>query len=435
MAFFPAENLATVSIVVIIEQNVAEGAHSFNALLNAVRNWRGFGYRFEIIEHPHKEGSITEEVIGNADELWFFGTELCEKPEEALKLTPDEIALIQKRMNEGVGVFATGDHEAVGWGLCGHLPPRVANMRNWGDAGAPSEDRPWSYESTIRSPDQDVFRPELAGDSNRDEPDDFDVLPKPVWVLHLSKESPHELMQLPVRGVRKTAIRFLPDHMHEGKLHDYAEKPLSNEAAALVTEYKEGPFPQIVARSVRSLFDDADNPYNCVSYPVVSAYEAAEESLWGNIVVDSTFHHWTDQNALRLRFTPAWLHIEQYAINVANWLLGKAGRKKVEQAVVEYIRKTGDDGAEVIRLLDANERKQAIDSLRLNIAPRMIKQRIVSDTLERILLGRVISTSRAQVEAFARGFKNVDAKMVSSLDETDRQRFVLGLRFEEIRKK
>jgi hypothetical protein len=183
------------------------------------------------------------------------------------------------------------------------------------------------------------------------------------------------------------------------------------------------------------VFDCESNPIDCASYPVVSAYEATVDSAWGNIVVDSTFHHWTNENAVRLRFTPAWLHVEQYAINVANWLMGAAGRKKVFQSVVDYIRDTGEEGARVVQLLGSKQDKDALAYLWESIGKRMGEQRVVADTLERILLGGVVSASPATVERFLAqiGNEHVDPVVVQRLDDVNKQRLVLGLEFAKIR--
>ncbi|TDR46786.1 hypothetical protein DFR29_103322 [Tahibacter aquaticus] len=434
MIFYPEDRLTPVNIVVFIEPNAADGEYSFNALLDTVRNWRGFGYRFQVDVHVYRPGLINEDLIGNADELWFFGTALCDGQEPTVKLTREESALIQVRMDMGVGVFATGDHVAIGSGLCGELPPRAANMRTWSGVRAPTEQRPMNIESTIRSADRDLYSRGQHAADGREDRDDFDALPKPIWVLHEPNSSPHELLQLPVKGSRKTAIRFLPDHAHEGKLHDYAAS-VGSELAALAAEYRSGPMPRIVARSACSVFNSENNPIDCASYPVVSAYEAPADSPWGNIVVDSTFHHWTDENAVRLRFTPAWLHVEQYAINVANWLMGAAGRQKVFQSVVEYIRETGEDGARVIQLLGNSQDKDALSYLWESIGKRMGEQRVVADTLERILLGGVVSASPDTVERFLAqiGNEHVDPVAVQRLDDANKQRLVLGLEFAKIR--
>lgn len=387
MIHFPTGRLLPLSIVAVIEPNAAAGAHSFNHLLDTVRNWRGFGYRFHVLEHVHQAGSITPQLIRDADELWFFGTELCVAGTEFAHISDAEVAAISERMDAGAGVFATGDHEDIGAGLCAAIP-RVRNMRVWSGAQAPRQLPPRSVDSTFRSAWRDIIDPDPQARLPRDfdQLDDRDATPKPVWVFHHADGRPHELMQLPLRGVKSGRIRFLPNHKHEGLLLDLRDCADVHERVALDAEYQAGAIPRIVARSVRSVFDTTqDQPVDCASYPVVSAYEAPDASGWGNIVVDSTFHHWTDSNALRLRFSPAWLHVQQYAINVANWLLGTAGRRKVRTAVQDYIRATVDGGDEILAAIAAGETEAAFERLARYAGLRMSEQRIVADMLKRIL--------------------------------------------------
>lgn len=387
MIHFPTEKLLPLTILAVIEPNAAAGAHSFNHLLDTVRNWRGFGYRFQVLEHVHQRGSITPELIRDADELWFFGTELCVRGTDFVSLGDTEIAAIGERMEAGVGVFATGDHEDIGSGLCAAIP-RVGNMRVWRGAQAPRQLPPRSYDSTFRSAQRDIVDPDPQAKlcKDFDQLDDRDATPKPIWVFHRADGRPHELMQLPLRGVQSGRIRFLPNHRHEGLLFDLHERADPAERAALEAEYQVGAIPRIVARSVRSVFDTVHGqPVDCASYPVVSAYEAPEASGRGNIVVESTFHHWADSNALRLRFSPAWLHVEQYAINVANWLLGTAGCGKVRPAVQDYLRATVHGGDEILALISAGDAAAAFERLNRHAGLRMSEQRVVADMLRRIL--------------------------------------------------
>jgi hypothetical protein len=284
-----------------------------------------------------------------------------------------------------MGVFATGDHEDIGSGLCAAIP-RVGSMRVWRGAQAPRQLPPHSYDSTFRSAQRDIIDPDPQAKLPKDfdQLDDRDATPKPIWAFHHADGRPHELMQLPLRGARCGRIRFLPNHRHEGLLLDLQERADPGERAALEAEYQAGAIPRIVARSVRSVFHAGHgNPVDCASYPVVCAYEAHEASGWGNIVVDSTFHHWADSNALRLRFSPAWLHVEQYAINVANWLLGAAGRRKAREAVRDYIRATVHGGDEILALIAAGNADAAFERLIRYAGLRMSEQRVVADTLRR----------------------------------------------------
>jgi hypothetical protein len=61
------------------------------------------------------------------DELWLFGVG---GPTETSAVTDSELAAISRFMQNGGGVFATGDHEDLGLPLNGRIP-RVRTMRKW----------------------------------------------------------------------------------------------------------------------------------------------------------------------------------------------------------------------------------------------------------------------------------------------------------------
>ncbi len=62
------------------------------------------------------------------DQVWFFG--LQQIGPYGRSLTSVELASIARFMNKGGGVFATGDHQSMGYKLCGEIP-RVRSMRRW----------------------------------------------------------------------------------------------------------------------------------------------------------------------------------------------------------------------------------------------------------------------------------------------------------------
>src|SRR5688572_6798062 len=61
------------------------------------------------------------------EELWLFG---IEGEKSAYKLTDPELKVVSDFMNAGGGVFGTGDHQDLGFALCGRLP-RLRSMRKW----------------------------------------------------------------------------------------------------------------------------------------------------------------------------------------------------------------------------------------------------------------------------------------------------------------
>ena len=424
MNYYPIEKTLTIKILAIFEMNVGSGEWSFNYLLDAIRNWRGFGYRFEVREHIHEENSITEALVADADELWFFGTALCEETKNSRPLNKMEIAAVKARMDAGVGVFATGDHDAIGSCLCEQIP-RVDKMRIWRGKKA-SE----SYNSSVRSPYRDVMDYERAAKYGEIETDDRDTSAKQIWATTIDDDvSARELFQLGYMGKEKHWIRFLPDHAHEGQLYDFTV----DDPKIFTAVYPGAPLPRVVAYANRAAADEEDAA-GFVKYPVVSVYES--KSKEGNIVVDSTFHHWTDSNALRLRFSPTWLHVEQYAINVANWLLGKRGREKVKNAVEQYIAEIEGNGKELLSAVKKGDKAKARELLEMS-GRRLGEHRIVVDTLDRILFdGALKVIAKADEKDLAQLIsqrwtlpEGFDAKILR--DEGKLETVLIGLTFAE----
>lgn len=62
----------------------------------------------------------------NYDQIWLFGF----APNATDGLSDSENRVIIDFMNSGGGVFATGDHSSIGYGIAGRLP-RIRKMRNW----------------------------------------------------------------------------------------------------------------------------------------------------------------------------------------------------------------------------------------------------------------------------------------------------------------
>ncbi|MDC8013026.1 hypothetical protein [Tahibacter soli] len=430
MIHYPPEKNYCVNILAIFEKNVGDGEWSFNHLLDAVRNWRGFGYRFVVREHVRlKDKPITEELVEDVDEMWFFGTALCNKPENSLPLSDDEVAVINARMIVGVGVFATGDHEQIGACLCERIP-RVDRMRVWRGADAPRQMPPDSYNSNLRSPYRDVIDYKLTTMYGDVETDDSDTSAKQIWTTRDDASgTAHELFQLGYVGTEKQWVRFLPDHMHEGRLRDYSA---TDDPAIFSQTYPGAPLPRIVAYANRMSFS-MGRKGRSLEYPVVSVYES--ENCEGNIVVDSTFHHWTDSNALRLRFSPTWLHVEQFAINVANWLLGWRGRDKVKKGIIEYIATTSEQRKRLIEDEAIEEVADDIGKVANYMSRQLGEHRIVVDALERILYGNVLSAKNRKNEMeldtrIRAGWPQLKGANLKDLRETGKlPSVILGLTF------
>ena len=248
----------------------------------------------------------------NFDEIWFFG--LRHESETISKMNDQELRIVSEFMDNGGGVFATGDHEDLGASLCGRIP-RVRSMRKWTfDYNAVAD----GYElydpsSGDGPPVYGAHRHDtlIAGHNTGFTFDDqSDDLAAPIIPTiygfgnqYLSYRYPHPVLCGP-RGV----IAILPDHMHEGHClvptnpglsttfdgYTSVEYPTLNSFQVL---------PDVIAKGVVTAHetDNAgvggiqDVPAIAAQFGCIGAYDGQAASV-GRVVVDSTFHHFVNIN-------------------------------------------------------------------------------------------------------------------------------------------
>ncbi|TVP77751.1 MAG: hypothetical protein EA353_09755 [Puniceicoccaceae bacterium] len=229
---------------------------------------------------------------------------------------------ISNFMNEGGGVFATGDHDSLGSVLCGHLP-RVRAMRAWfgpNDTTSPMEaDFPHNFLpfGTVRA---DTVQENPAGDYTQGEPEEVyvyfenqsDSIPQPLEVV----QPTHPILRRNGRD-----ITVYPDHMHEGNTIGAVED--GPDAAAIRAAYEadhpilgagndEFPalggareFPRVIATGQVREQRQRRASSNASIVDSVLAEPKAVNTLciydgWrvgvGRIVTGATFHHYIDLN-------------------------------------------------------------------------------------------------------------------------------------------
>ena len=99
--------------------------------------WEGFTIQ---VTKAHRENKNAAAIGADLINFDFAAHDLSQYDEILLfpilsdnvtsNATDAEVAAIAKFMDAGGGVFATGDHEDLGAGLCARLP-RIRNMRRW----------------------------------------------------------------------------------------------------------------------------------------------------------------------------------------------------------------------------------------------------------------------------------------------------------------
>jgi hypothetical protein len=275
------------------------------------------------------------------DEIWFFGMSRFVDPKrpefkDSLSLKDDELRIISQFMDNGGGVFATGDHQDIGNGLCARIP-RVTSMRKWyfrylgenGEPVAPPVGIPVAPPVGIPGFDPGL---DLGQDSStrhdtlrkgHDEVYQFDdqsddipqkIIPKMYTTKYWNKEGifikryPHPLLSKS-RGV----INVLPDHMHEGEC--YVDEDLTKSFdfdGYTTTEYPILPKtgkrlkPEVIAEAIVIGGHITDNQENssidspatiAKIFGVLGAYDGHKVNV-GRVAVDSTWHHFININVI-----------------------------------------------------------------------------------------------------------------------------------------
>jgi hypothetical protein len=242
--------------------------------------------------------------IDKYDQVWLFG-DFGE--EEETPLDQSELEVLSRFMNAGGGVFATGDHENLGYAMCGNVP-RVRSMRKWCFKNCRSTDlkAPGKLDATRLDTLRQGVDPGFQGS---DQSDNMPQEIRPKFFLEPAGTGahPHPLL---VDG--QFAITVLPDHMHEGecvvptdlgkqlKFNDYVFDEYPDVGATPVRMP-----PQSVALSISAggrLLDQLDTllPIEPRAFSPIVAYDGHQVLIdgkqLGRVVVDSSFHHFLDIN-------------------------------------------------------------------------------------------------------------------------------------------
>jgi hypothetical protein len=271
-------------------------------------------------------------TTANYDQIWLFGF-------SATAITPAEQATIAKFMKAGGGVFATGDHANLGFGMGNHIP-RVRGMREW--SGIPMSS-PSRLDTVIDAGIDNIkqFNDQANAVPQRTYPVFFsnggDDFVASSWAVH------------PVLRHSSGAVDFMPDHPHESEC--LAPAPVAGNFAGV----EEWPTPigggsriapEVISVSVsagRFVVSGAPTPSG-TKPPVkprcfggISAYNGDAAKV-GRIVCDATWHHFVNINLngsgagvdsagnpfnglyIGGVATPEYKKIQQYYLNTVRWL-------------------------------------------------------------------------------------------------------------------
>lgn len=266
-------------------------------------------------------------ATANYDQIWLFGF-------STLALGAPEQTTIAQFMQNGGGVFATGDHETIGAGM-GTSVPRVRGMRNWA-----------TIPMTNPSRHDTVVNPGVDGIKQFD--DQADHFPQAIYPVFFSNGGPDNVASTwsvhPVLRHSSGAVDFLPDHAHESEC--VAPAPVAGSFAG-VEEWPApiggGPriAPQVVAVSISAgRFITAHinkPPVKPRCFGAISAYDGNPAGV-GRVVCDATWHHFVNINLngaggvpdttgvpreglyIGGAPTPEYQKIKTYYLNTVRWL-------------------------------------------------------------------------------------------------------------------
>jgi hypothetical protein len=373
----------TVKVLIITDGGLDYGMGDFglSAFLDCLINDGRFYVRFNItLAHLRSDIPITDARMasGNAsianrvnnftfdnpahfsstmyDEVWLFGIETNYKSNNystrngsatypAGSLSTNELTAIHNFMEVGGGIFATGDHGALGRGLCGSIN-RVKSMRHWEDYFNPAN--PGNSEVGMTGSRRNDTN--QVGDTGTQFSDQSDDIPQRLQLklyhsrtgFFIRRSYPHPLM-----CSRLGRIDVFPDHPHEGECRE----PISSEYNQYPVLASGNPLlPEVIAWSsvpsgnTGTLGGGSKTPTIAQTFGAICAFDGHLAGK-GRIVTDATWHHFINVNLIGIveggffdDLTPAnsltkhdgflstpagqahFAKIKEYFVNIGTWI-------------------------------------------------------------------------------------------------------------------
>lgn len=270
------------------------------------------------IEADHKNFTFTADSFSNRkyDVLFLFGVS------SGPALSSDQLSVISTFMDNGGGVFATGDHAELGRAMCAEIP-RVRSMRYWKSPDVPS------------AGGADRLTTNLPGaDDSYQFDDQSDALPQRLYPTYYAAEDgipansrPHYLLQHPTKKI----IEVFPDHPHEGECvvpgslagGDWPDATLGGSVA-----------PELIALSMSAGGGfPGKQPVVPRSFGAICAYDGHLAGV-GRVTTDATWHHFINVNLVHTTGGPglagdpdALERVHTYFRNTAEWLMPSKRRR------------------------------------------------------------------------------------------------------------
>ncbi|QOC24045.1 hypothetical protein IC757_08065 [Wenzhouxiangella sp. AB-CW3] len=251
------------------------------------------------------------------DQVWLFGiltSYASRNDNDEETLTSAELDVLHEFMDDGGGVFATGDHGALGRAMCSGIK-RVRGMRLWeGDENSTVSMAGATRNDTNVVPENGEWATTLETDHipQRIQPKLY------TFGFGITRRTyPHPLLCGP-----DGRITAMPDHPHEGECvlpgNEYASDfPGESDS--------DGPWPEIISQSTveEGLGGQFKDPTNCQVFGGICAYDGHDAEV-GRVVTDATWHHFVNYNLNGFigddEGEAALDQIQHYYRNLAVWL-------------------------------------------------------------------------------------------------------------------
>ena len=260
-----------------------------------------------VVQHINDFNFHEKVMLNDFDQVWLFGFASFGE------LSDSEASAINNYMNNGGGLFATGDHGSIGYTLCNKIT-RVTNMRHWVETPEISMGGNRRNDTNMPSPG----RPSSEQFSNQS-----DNIPQNITVRRFEDGMPHPLLSIKTSIKPNGVIDIMPDHTHEGEC-----KPETSFTVNGITVAT-----QIIATSNVTAGNIAASKQRTEAhiFPSIAVWDGHLANA-GRIVVDSTWHHFVNINlngtgSGREGLTDADFNVvRQYFMNISLWMSRKRTR-------------------------------------------------------------------------------------------------------------
>ena len=315
--------------VLVVSDGLLEGDADFGLshFLSILGTTPVYG-RTPVVDFRDSPDTSWSDDLDRYDVLFLFGVGL-----ENEAISDADVDAVARFMQNGGGVFATGDHEDLGAGLCGRIP-RVRSMRRWAANETPSasesdrittnlpgDDRQYAFDDEEDSHPQRLY-PNFAVGSDRI------VLAPPNGPS--PARPPHPIL----RQSDGSALDVYPDHPHEGECRVDVDLGSTFELdGTAVAEWPRAGFlwrprPRAVAYSM-SAGNGFSTPRRKTavvprSFISIAAFDGQVAGV-GRVVTDSTWHHYINRNLKGMKSADGSSNgdlrrIERFWRNTLTWL-------------------------------------------------------------------------------------------------------------------